>query len=577
MLPLPPELRVAGVTYAWNELRRQWRWPVSILASDDSSLLSRKFATNPRPLRNLPTRRNSHSKAEWTIPHVKAEPNVYPESLRDTLEAHRDANLSSLIRKRIVNASDQDAGISRLKLNSPIQNRSKERGQLGEQERLEARCNGSSPALHTKEYPDARLEKGAYVGTSRLPTKEWELPQISFTYHNKRPWLAFFDDIGNNAHYVFDYLTAEILAFEKYMELTASEKRAVTRAFSDTRKVIATVDPAIRLRVKGSQSTGLAMPLSDIDINIEIPNSVPSKGRSGSAPAADTEATKLLARVTRKLKKKGGPKAMFRDPFLVKRAKVPIIDVRHVVTGLEIQIQCTADGYASMEMVKAYVTEFPTLRPLFCVLRQLLKMRGLGEARTHGIGSYTLIMMIVAALKFSSSRFNRKDAGRQLLYFLDFYTKIDFETTGIAVEPSELFLKRPLASVNADVGVLTMRDGVAATRAHSDTADTSLGRKFICTRHHYRPYLMCLQDPANPYNDLGGHATGIKHVQTTLETLGRMMKISMDLFATRRTNAVFSLLEPCLAGNYKKFEMKREALQEAGGKCAAEPVIAEYL
>lgn len=599
------ELRAAGVDHTWNEIRRQRQLPFAILASNGSFPRPRSCTTSPQLLRNLLARRNSHSSAKWTITNQRSEPNVYPESLQDTLEAHRNPDRAARIRRQVypeVNEHKPRLPASGLYQRATAGLRQSE--QDAEEGTLQETVHGLGPGREYRPYVSSSVLID-YQGVSQPPNNEWNLSKYPAPGREKKPWLAHLDQASKATEYVYDYLTAEILAFEKYMESTAAEKAAVGEALSDLRKTIETLDPALKVSVVGSRSTGLAMPLSDIDINIEPPNPLLS-GTDGGPPwplgyvAARKQAMDLLGKIKRNLKKRGGPKPVFYKPKLI-QARVPIVNAVHIATNLDIQIQCSLDGNVSMDFAKAYLKEYPTLRPLFLVLRQVLKMRSLGDPRTHGIGSYPLLMMIVATLKFSSSRFDRTDVGRQLLYFLDFYSKFDFRTTGIAVDPPELFPKfRRNAQVNhgfckakvqreaademaitqandADMDASNDDDETATTEADEAYVDSSHGRKIIRVIHPRRPYLMCLQDPARSSNDLGRHATAIKHVKATFATLAIKLRIAMELFEARGgCNSTFSLLEPCLAGNYERFEQKREKLKHIGGKLTVTPVVAQY-
>ena len=586
----PVELRATGASQFWVELRRQWRLPFAILAGNHSCPVPQSFATPPHFLKHRSPRRSSHSSVQSSPSSIKREPWVVPESLGATLEAHRDANRAPPIRKtartvkkgreaaRLVLAlrqkkkklKDEATHAARRREEEPAQD---PEGGLGTEHKN--RPNGGNPDV---------VE---YQGVSQMPKNEWRLSKSVVPNQGKRPWMAHLDPAGKSTKYVYDYLTAEIFAFERYMEPTAPEKAVVEKALIDVRRSIESVDPAIKATVIGSRGTGLAMALSDIDLNIQHPNPVGIRANgeprlSPNAPPVRKQVLDLLGQVKRSLRKRGGPKAAF-DKTLLIEAKVPIVTTQHNKTGLDVQIQCTADGFVSMELVKDYMQEYPTLRPLFLVLRQVLKMRGLGDPRSYGIGSYPLIIMIVAALKFSSSRFDRLDAGRQLLYFFDFYSKIECRTTGISVEPPQLFSKLSASNqTRLSSGQHLIRDmtidDIATTGADGTSIDPTIKRTRIEMVVPERPYLMCLQDPANAYNDLGRQASAIQHVRATFATLTEKMKVSMELFdPSVNRNATFSILDPCLAANYDCFQKKRKRLQEAGRTLTATPVVAKYL
>jgi Nucleotidyltransferase domain len=483
------EVRSAARTQAWNEIKRQWRLPFAILDGSDALPPKRSYTTSKARLGDSSLQSKHRPTGSRAKGRVKQYPNVFPDSPKDTLEAHRDTNRASSAR---IQTSDhvksQKSGVWRPELEpeGALEYRKRvetlqKRAAEGDPQRLDSN--------RASQYAAKRVEI-MYQGISQLPKKEWELPEWSVPDHIRRPWLEYLVQPKIHTQYVYDYLTEEIFAFEKYMESTAAEKAAVEQAFKDTRKVISSIDPDVKITVIGSRGTGLAMPLSDIDLNIEFSEPLfskkPGKRRpSAGRPEARKEVVELLRTVTKTLRKKGGPKPWFYQLATIE-AKVPIVHARHSQTKLEIQVQSTTDCHASMEIVKAYMNEFPTLRPLFLVLRQVLKMRGLGEARGHGIGSYPLIMMIVATLKFSGLRFDPRDAGRQLLYFLDFYANIDLRMTGISIEPPELFSKHHMYnSIASSPGSANIQDSLSPGQVSSPTqngaasVNPSSGRTYI--------------------------------------------------------------------------------------------------
>lgn len=575
MLRLEPQF--TALNHAWNELRLQCRLPLAILATSASHLPSRNFGTIRPFIKDVPSRRfnhsnSSHSPARWVAPHVKDDFKVHPDSLTATLDAHRDANRASLIQTHTPNNTDNRTSWSAPEHNSQII--------WNDGRRLKPdKWKESVGGMHSDRKAATKHILEDYEGQSQAPRDEWQIPSSEDLGYAKRPWLAHLDVSERRADSVLEYLTAEILAFEKYMEATATEKVAVGKALTDLRKTITSMDADIQLSVIGSRGTGLAMPLSDIDINIQHSNLIDSRRKHHIPQAreerkAQVQAVDLLRLVRHRLKKRGGPNRIFYHSKFID-AKIPIVEARHTATKIEIQIQSRTDGLSSMEYVKTYMNEFPTLRPLFFVLRQVLKMRGLGESRTHGIGSYSLIVMIVATLKFSGERYLRTDAANQLLYFLDFYSTIDFNTSGIAVDPPELFTKthkNGLAQTSDSGGQSYPAEPTTSEANDKAIADNLSGRRKIGVIDPIRPFLMCLQDPANEDNDLGHNALTIKHVQATFANLRQRLKISMDNYKRRSsTSASTSLLLPCLAGNYTKFELKRIALQKAGGETVGQP------
>ena len=82
------------------------------------------------------------------------------------------------------------------------------------------------------------------------------------------------------------------------------------------------------------------------------------------------------------------------------KASVPIIKVTETKTDLRIDISFNMiNGVKSAALIKEYLNEYPCLRYLAMVLKQFLLQRDLNEVWTGGIGSYSLILMIVSFLQ----------------------------------------------------------------------------------------------------------------------------------------------------------------------------------
>jgi DNA polymerase sigma len=573
---LPPELRSAGANQTWNALKNQWRFPFAILADTSPCTSRRSISKIPRPSEKPWSRRYVHSEAKYASRYLRLEPHVFPESLPDTLEAHRTANRESLVHKQWGEfAYPPRQRTSRPELESSPKSKLTDEVRDETQIDLEDDTTPSDRKL-VRRLLNAGSTVLDYAASSQSPKQEWEIQKGSTLPKTLRqPWLAYIDTSRSGSLDVYEHLTAEILGFERYVTPTGTEQAAAERAISDVRGTIASLDRTIKTTVIGSRATGLTMPLSDIDINIEVPEPLVR----GPAHRKDTRYALLifLASVKNKLKKKGGPKPLFRDSIVI-RAKVPLIQLRHEQTGLVCQLQSTTDCFGSMELVKDYMHEFPTLKPLFLVLRQLLKMRGLGTPQSFGVGSYPLIMMIVAALKLSGSHYDRRDTGRHLLHFLDFYSEMDFRTKGISVNPPEFFRKRGHHETlpNPKIQKSPLEDEGIDTQANRVPIEAvTVAKRAICYIEKERPYLMCLQDPNNPSNDLGSKALAIKHVQATFIHIRRLMLSAMERYeqARRGDPTTFSLLSPCVEGNYKSFEEQRKALHRCGEGFAARPKV----
>jgi non-canonical poly(A) RNA polymerase PAPD5/7 len=93
---------------------------------------------------------------------------------------------------------------------------------------------------------------------------------------------------------------------------------------------------------------------------------------------------------------------------------VPIIKVTEHKTELRVDISFNMmNGVKSAQLMRDYLVEFPSLKYLVMVLKQFLLQRDLNEVWTGGIGSYSLILMVVSFLQVSQKDY--------LLYIWIFY------------------------------------------------------------------------------------------------------------------------------------------------------------
>lgn len=73
-----------------------------------------------------------------------------------------------------------------------------------------------------------------------------------------------------------------------------------------------------------------------------------------------------------------------------------------------------------------------------------------------------------------------------------------------------------------------------------------------------QPYLLCLQDPADPLNDLGRKGFGIKHIKETIRALELTTRKRVE------SNEAGSILAPLVGGSYALYQARRVKLEEYG-------------
>ena len=470
----------------------------------------------------------------------KSDPRLFPHSLRATLDAHRAANEAAVVRRvKYGDASSyQGARSPEIQYSIPTLDKS---GVLRIGPTLKRK-------LKRKRKRVQKLE--LYEGQAQQPQGLWSRP-TELTPESTWPWLQYMDDDPATISHPYRRLDAEIRAFEEFLSPTVAENKLIMSIYQDVLRTAGIAEHHGALI--GSQTTGLARVLSDIDINIGAasgfkPRKLGEHGPSPGRPQARKVHLRRLDRAKAKLDDRPD-EYQFR---LITDTRVPILQGKHLPTGIKIDIQSSTDAMASSEYTRNYLNEFPALRALHFIIKHSLHMRGLGMAPEAGLGSYVILNMLVASFKFNDGRYDRLETGRPLLDFLEFYGPFPFDKEGISIEPIERFPKRSSASAGPR----------NVYKAHKSLENHLRGRKLIDVRHERRPYLMCLQDPANPSSDLGKAARSIKHIQATFVDAAAKIRrlISQYDKAPFAEKPQSSLLDPILGADYRVFLQQRDGL-----------------
>ena len=335
------------------------------------------------------------------------------------------------------------------------------------------------------------------------------------------------------------------------MRLSPQEEAASHLVISDVASLGQSGGKVKKFTLLGSRRTGLAAPTSDFDFTLASKDSELSRGEvkiSKSKPANKEKKLQII-RALKQISTRFHLSEKFRNIDLIRHARVPILRSTHVATGLDVQIQTMTGHRTSDDYSIAYLSEFPSLRPLYFVLRYCLEARALTTVFEGGLGSYSILMMIVTALKHANGRFASVDLAGQLLHVLDFYGQADLYKTGFSAEPPRTFEKQ--------------RKEWPLEERISRTSDPQLkGIDKMEKFYPRRPYLLCLQDPANHINDLGKNAYAIKHIQATFNTARQRIQAASedpnkDLDDKSRA---WSCLDSLVRADYRQFEKRRSKI-----------------
>ena len=312
--------------------------------------------------------------------------------------------------------------------------------------------------------------------------------------------------------------------------------------------------PEAHIDLMGSYYDGLATPTSDIDFRLSLSTYEKDPLKRGPSPGSP-KARKAVMKLLNKLRVAFDHSDLFYGATVV-NAGVPIIKLTHTRTQLLIDIQVSPHKTPQQLYRKNYLAEYPTLRPLFMLLRSALQIRGLNTVFTGGLGSYTILIMIVYALKTCPLHIDKTDVGNQLLYLLKFYSTANLEDEGYSLDPPSTFPK------------LTRRNARAKFKAGGRTDQVARGIRIMGIKRGKQPYLLCLQDPAEPTNDLGRKSHSIKHVQHVFtKAYKRIQDCLHDLDRYPMSDSSQRILQqgilfPLVGANYEDFERRRRKIHK---------------
>ena len=305
-----------------------------------------------------------------------------------------------------------------------------------------------------------------------------------------------------------------------------------------------TLGPEFKCDLFGSDQTGLSVATSDVDIRLQR-----LKGDVSVFGLFLSNRMKDLVNV------------MIRNPEFIcvnyRYSRYPIINAQHKRSGVDIQIVSAPSTSPQQALTRQYVDETPNLRPLYLLLRTVFGVRGLVDVFNGGTGSYGLLIMLLASLKRRSSN-PPTTLGDQLFRFLDFYSNLDTSKYGVSLAPPKLFKKH-------DRGKSKLRQYIRSAHRRGDPVQAA--KWSIGQRRLYQPYLLSLQDPANPLNDLGRKTNAIKHIQTTIRAMRQQLLHDMhnvEARSRRYRKKDYSILLGLVGRCHEVYYERRKKVEEYG-------------
>ncbi|PSS05599.1 Non-canonical poly(A) RNA polymerase [Actinidia chinensis var. chinensis] len=261
-------------------------------------------------------------------------------------------------------------------------------------------------------------------------------------------------------------LHKEILDFCDFLSPTPEEKASRNAAVESVFGVVRYIWPNCKVEVFGSFKTGLYLPTSDIDVVI--------LGSDIKTPQIGLQA------LTRALSQRGIAKKI----QVIAKARVPIIKFVEKRSGIAFDISFDVqNGPIAADFIKDAVSKWPPLRPLCLILKVFLQQRELNEVYTGGIGSYALLTMLMAMLRSlcEQEASPEHNLGVLLVKFFDIYgRKLNTSDVGVTCNGAGSFFLKSSKGFNVKG----------------------------------RPFLIAIEDPQAPENDIGKSSFGYFQVRS---------------------------------------------------------------
>ena len=272
-----------------------------------------------------------------------------------------------------------------------------------------------------KEKENEKLNKNIPIQTIKSN------PEYFSNYLNKK-----FNKYNYEEEYKLDCLSSDLTDFEIYVkQRTEKEKNIYDALIKNVTNSVNKTLPYYEVNLYGSHATNLCLPWSDLDV-VLIKR---LNGNNISSIQTTFDNSSLLSKLFENIRNEPWVK----DCKLISKASVPIIKLfaieQYNNMSIDISIQDENHfGLKCVELVKNYIKEYKSLKPLVLAIKNILKRANLNDPYKGGISSYGLILMIVyflQGLKLSgvdiSPGENNCNLGKLFFNFLKFYG-LTFET-----------------------------------------------------------------------------------------------------------------------------------------------------
>ncbi|PNS20718.1 L-type lectin-like domain-containing protein [Sphaceloma murrayae] len=382
-------------------------------------------------------------------------------------------------------------------------------------------------------------------------------------HESREPW-----NVAYEGDYT-DQLNQEIGEFTRWIEPTQAEAEA-RRTVSQLAVDIATRSWSdLGACVYGSEISGLATPVSDVDIRLFDPSSPVSISPSTDPEIGTNDIAQRVDRTALLNKLKAGVANVALalsshpdfDSVTLQRHPFPLVQATHLPSGLKVQFVAGPPTQHSQVHIQRSLTAYPVLKPIYHLFKTVLSSRDLLTPYHGHLSSYGLFNLIRAVLLARQTMYTAlvspppRTAEHNKAIILDStdpstLDTIDPSTLDPAcffpsLQPSPPFPSRapthlpsPAAllldilhflprfntykfGISAHDGLLFRKRNVPPRKLieKAKTDQWARGINEMAPPVSWQGYLLSLQDGADAGNDLGRKVVGWKLVAATLDRL----------------------------------------------------------
>ncbi|ORX50017.1 hypothetical protein BCR36DRAFT_412511 [Piromyces finnis] len=241
-------------------------------------------------------------------------------------------------------------------------------------------------------------------------------------------------------------LHEEILDFVKYITPNTSEINTRLYTIDKLREKLHHRFPDSKIECFGSFSTGLFLPTSDLDIVVYRPGGDKNSASYAANPTQGNQ-SKNLNKIARHIRSNG-----FFINKVIRHSRIPIIKAEDDLTHYSIDISYNQEsGVPAIKYIKQNIKKYPALKPLVYILKHFLYINDMNEVFTGGLGSFSVVCLVLSFLKFYTKIFYEKEEGdcelpenlgTLLINFLYLFGGgFDYENIGISVNDGTFYKK----------------------------------------------------------------------------------------------------------------------------------------